>query len=84
MKPEDVKDPLVMLYGEDVLVSLTKIVEELRANSNIPFDEEYLRTGVAFMRIKAKEILEGSRKEISLKNLTSESFGEAAIARYNV
>lgn len=84
MEEQKVKDPLVELYGPQVLEELAVIVNELKDNSNIPFDTEYVRTGVAFMRFKAQDTLDGTRKKQSLKDLTSESFGEAAIAKYNV
>lgn len=76
--------PLIALYGENALDLATTHIEDLRANSNFYFDAEYMKTGIGFMMIKATEMLEGKRKhkDIGLKDLVSEAFGEAAIYKF--
>lgn len=76
--------PLIALYGENALDSATTYIEELRTNSNFYFDAEYMKTGISFMMLKANEMLEGRRKhkDIGLKDLVSEAFGEAAIYKF--
>lgn len=78
------QDPLVQLYGANVLEKAADIIEELKKGSNIPFDNNYVSTGISFMKFKAINILAGNEKKVSLKSLVTESFGMAAIAKYNV
>jgi hypothetical protein len=76
--------PLVSLYGKDAIEKVLEEIEKLKVNSNIPFDKEYVNLGVSFIGIKAEQILEGEKRRCTLKDLVSESFGEAAIFKYNV
>ena len=75
--------PLVKVYGENVIDEALIEINELKANSNIPFDKEYVNLGIAFMNIKSQQILDGEKKKCNLKSLVSESFGESAIAMFN-
>ena len=76
--------PLVNLYGEDALELVEKEINNLAKNSNFKFDNEYLRLGISFMNIHAMSILEGKEKKVSLSDLVRQSFGEAAIAKFNI
>lgn len=76
-------NPLISLYGDEVFDLVLKEVKELAINSNIPFDKKYVDLGISFLMIKASEVLEGKKKKINLRSLISESFGEAAIYKYN-
>lgn len=84
MSEQEVQNPLITLYGENALDLAFEEIKTLQQNSNIPFDSEYIRTGVSFLGIKATQINEGKKKHCSLSSLVSESFGEAAIYKYNV
>jgi hypothetical protein len=74
---------LISLYGEDALSLVLKEIQELKNNSNIPFDTEYVKIGLSFLGIKAEEIAQGTKQKRSIRALVSESFGEAAIYKYN-
>ncbi|ATF13590.1 hypothetical protein A616_16870 [Brevibacillus brevis X23] len=74
---------LISLYGEDALDLVLKEIQELKNNSNIPFDTEYVIIGLSFLGIKAEEIAQGTKQKRSIRALVSESFGEAAIYKYN-
>ncbi|MFC8685974.1 hypothetical protein [Brevibacillus porteri] len=74
---------LISLYGEDALDLVLKEIQDLRSNSNIPFDSEYVKVALSFLGIKAEEIIQGTKQKRSLRSLVSESFGEAAIYKYN-
>lgn len=85
MEIDTSKNQLIELYGEDAIDLALVEIKELAKNSNISFlDKKYLELGIGFIMINAAEILEGKKKECSLKSLVSESFGEAAIYKYNV
>lgn len=84
MNQENVKDPLQVLYGDNALSLAADEINALKADSNFAFSNEYTRLGISFMKFKAVQIIEGAKKETTLKNLVSESFGEAAIATFNV
>lgn len=83
MSEKEVKIPLVIVYGEDAIELALKEIQRLKLNSNIPFDKEYINLGISFMMLKANEIIENKKKHCSLARLVSESFGEAAIYKYN-
>jgi hypothetical protein len=76
--------PLVAVYGENAINLALEEIQKLKINSNIPFDKDYVNLGISFLNIKANEILENKKSHCSLKILVSESFGEAAIYKYNV
>jgi hypothetical protein len=76
-------NPLVLLYGENAIDLAFEEIKKLQLKSNIPFDNEYVRLGVSFILLKANEIIENKKKHCSLIGLVSESFGEAAICKYN-
>lgn len=78
------KHPLQVLYGDNAISLATTEIIELSKNSNIPFDKEYVNLGMSFLVIKAKKIIAGEEKIMSLKSLVVESFGEAAIYECNV
>lgn len=78
------QNPLIELYGLNALNTALKEIENLKRDSNIPFDKELTQTGISFMMIKASQIIEGKKSKVSMKSLASESFGEAAIYKYNV
>lgn len=84
MSTESPEQYLISLYGEGAIDMVLKEIQDLKSNSNIPFDSAYVRLGLSFLGIKAKEIVQGSKKQRSLRSLVSESFGEAAIYKYNV
>jgi hypothetical protein len=77
------RNPLITIYGENALDLAFEEIQKLKLNSNIPFDNEYVRLGISFMMLKANEILENKKSHRSLTILVSESFGEAAICKYN-
>lgn len=75
---------LVTLYGENVFEEITKNINGLKQNSNFLFDDEYIRSGMAFVAIKAQETVDGKRERCMLSTLITESFGEAAIYKFNI
>lgn len=77
-------NPLINLYGDDAFDLTLKEIKELAANSNIPFDEKYLDLGISFIMINANEIIKEEKEKCNLRSLVSQSFGEAAIYKYNV
>lgn len=77
------KNPLLIVYGESAPNEVLELIKELKSNSNIPFDSAYIKLGIGFLMIKANEIVQDKKSKISLKVLVSESFGEAAIYKYN-
>lgn len=76
------KDPLIELYGENVLHDAAVIIKDLAVNSNIPFDAKYVELGCRFLRVKANKLTK--EKAPSLRVLVSEAFGEAAMYKYNI
>lgn len=76
-------NPLIILYGDEAFNLAAKEIKELAVNSNIPFDKKYVNLGMSFLVIKADEILKGDKRKCSLRSLVSESFGEAAMFKYN-
>lgn len=83
MTLEDFKTNLVKLYGDTAFNDLLVDLKELQKNSNIPFDSKYVSLGLSFASYKVDDMLKGVKQKCSLKNLLSESFGEAAIYKYN-
>lgn len=75
---------LMELYGEDTLDQAMIYTEELREASNFPFDTDYLEIAIGFLKLKAKEILESGEEKPLLRDLISESFGEAAIYYFQI
>lgn len=74
--------PLITLYGEEVFDLAYEKIQDLARNSNFTFDGEYVKLGTSFVQIKAQEIVDGKKKKRSLDDLVSESFGEAAIYKF--
>ncbi|MNB86392.1 hypothetical protein D3C75_333350 [compost metagenome] len=72
----------LLVYGEDYVAQIKQEIVELAKNSNIPFDKKYIDLGLSFVAINAESI--DTEKPPSLKSLVSQSFGEAAIYKYNV
>lgn len=79
-----VEHPLIKVYGEDAITLATNEIKRLSSVSNIPFDKKYVELGSTFLMIKAKQIVDGEKPKCSLVSLISESFGEAAIYKYNL
>lgn len=77
-------NPLISLYGDEAFDLVLKEIKELSLNSNIPFDKNYVDLGISFLMMKSKDAVEGKRKRGSLRQLVCESFGEAAMFKYNV
>jgi hypothetical protein len=80
---KEYQNQLVTLYGENGFDLAYEEIKKLQLNSNIPFDTEYVKLGISFMMIKSNQILENKKARCSLASLVSESFGEAAIYKYN-
>jgi hypothetical protein len=80
----EVKNYLPDLYGSGVEQLVLDEIKTLASESNIPFDKKYISLGISFLVLKAKDIAEGKSKKCSLKALVCESFGEAAMYKYNV
>lgn len=80
----EIRNYLPDLYGPDYLEKVNTEIKHLAEHSNIPFDEKFVRLGYSFMVIKAKELVEKQEKVPSLKALVSESYGEAAMYKYNI
>lgn len=76
-------NPLKKLYGEEVFDLVQKEIKELALNSNIPFDKKYIDLGMSFLMMKATQIVNKERGKCNLRSLVSESFGEAAVYKYN-
>ncbi len=83
MAISEIEKHLVSIYGANVFEGIFNEIKELKNNSNIPFDEKYVRLGLSFCSIKAEQIINGEKKKCSLRALVSESFGEAAMYKYN-
>lgn len=77
-------NPLIGLYGDEALDLVITEIKKLASNSNVPFDKKYTDLGISFLSIKVNEIVSGKKEKITLQKLVSESFGEAAIYKYNV
>jgi len=75
---------LITIYGENVFEDILNEIKELKKNSNILFDQKYIRLSLSFCAIKAEQIINGEKKKCSLRSLVSESFEEAAMYKYNV
>lgn len=77
------ENPLLKVYGEDAVNLAQHEIKELAKNSNIPFDTPYIKLGISFLMLKCESISSGEKPKSSLTSLVSESFGEAAIYKYN-
>lgn len=75
--------PLIELYGENAIDMVSKEIQTLAKESNVPFDKKYVEVGISFLKIKANEIVAGTKKKCNLQALVCESFGEAAMYKYN-
>jgi len=84
MEFNETQKNLIFIYGNNVFEDILKEINELKSNSNIPFDQKYIGLGLSFCAIKAKQIINGERGKCSLQSLVSESFGEAEIYRSNI
>jgi len=84
MELKEIEQKLIAIYGDNVFEEMLNEVKYLKKYSNIPFDQKYIRLGLSFCAIKAKEIINGEKKICNLRALVSESFGEAAIYKFNV
>jgi hypothetical protein len=80
----DSKTPLVQVYGDNAEELSKEAIRELSKNSNIPFDAKYVELGISFLMLKCDQILKGEKTKSELVSLISESFGEAAIYKYNI
>jgi len=83
MEIKEVENYLVSIYGENVFKNILDMIKELKDYSNIPFDEKYIRLSLSFCAIKTEQIINNEKEKCSLKALVSESFGEAAMYKYN-
>ena len=83
MTISEIEKHLVSIYGENAFKDIFNEIKELNNNSNIPFDEKYVRLSLSFCAIKAEQIISGEKKKCSLHDLVIESFGEAAMYKYN-
>jgi hypothetical protein len=83
MAMSETQKQLVTIYGENVFNDILNEINELKNNSNIPFDKKYVNLSLSFCAMKAEQIINGEKKKCSLRALVSESFGEAAIYKYN-
>jgi len=79
----EIENHLISIYGENVFEDIFNEIKELKNNSNIPFDEKYVHLSLSFCIIKAEQIINGEKEKCSLRALVSESFGEAAMYKYN-
>ena len=83
MVKSETEKHLVSIYGENIFEDVLNEIKELKDNSNIPFDKKYIQLGLSFCAIKAEQIINGEKEKCSLRSLVSESFGEAAMYKYN-
>jgi len=84
MEINEIEKHLISIYGENVFEEIFNEVKYLKKYSNISFDQKYIRLSLSFCAIKAEQIINGDKKKCSLRSLVSESFGEAAMYKYNV
>ena len=84
MELNETQKNLITIYGDNVFEDILKEINELKNNSNIPFDQKYIRLSLSFCAIKAEQIINGKKKKCNLRELVSESFGEAAIYKFNI
>lgn len=76
--------PIVEVYGENAIDLALEEIKNLEFCSNFPFTGDYVKLGISFLNHKALEIIEGKKRKCSLESLISESFGEAAIYKFQV
>lgn len=74
---------LISIYGENAFKDLLNEIKDLKGYSNIPYDQKYVKLGLSFCAIKAEQIINGEKEKCNLRALVSESFGEAAMYKYN-
>ena len=84
MELNETQKNLIAIYGDNVFEDIFNEIKELKKNSNIPFDQKYIGLSLSFCAIKAEQIINGEKKKCNLRALVSESFGEAAIYKFNV
>jgi len=83
MEINETEKHLIAIYGDNVLEDILNEIKKLKEYSNIPFDQKYIRLSLSFCAIKVEQIINGEKKKCSLRSLVSESFGEAAMYKYN-
>ena len=83
MMINELEKHLVSIYGENAFKDMLNKINDMKEYSNIPFDQKYVRLGLSFCAIKAEQIINGKKEKCSLQTLVSESFGEAAMYKYN-
>ena len=83
MNRNEIEKNLISIYGENVFIDISNEIKELKNNSNIIFDKKYIELSLSFCVMKTEQIINGEKKKCSLRALLSESFGEAAIYKYN-
>lgn len=83
MEINEIEKHLVSIYGDNVFENILNEIKEMKNNSNIPFDDKYIRLSLSFCVIKSEQIINGEKEKCSLRALVSESFGEAAMYKYN-
>lgn len=76
--------PIVEVYGENAINLALEKIKKLEFGSNFPFTGDYVHLGISFLNWKAVEIIEGKKHKCSLESLVSESFGEAAIYKFQI
>ena len=76
--------PLEIIYGSYALEKTIEIFHQLKQNSNFTFDNELIEIGISFLNGKAHEIINHKKDMVSLKQLVTESFGEASIYKFNI
>ena len=84
MEINEIEKHLISIYGENVFEEIFNEVKYLKKYSNISFDQKYIRLSLSFCAIKAEQIINGEKKKCNLRALVSESFGEAAIYKFNI
>lgn len=73
-----------ILYGNNVHEKVLDLIGVIKVHSNIRFDHKFIELGISFFVLKCEQILKGEKKMTTLENLLNESFGEAAVMKYNV
>ena len=83
MEINETEKNLIAIYGDNVLKEMLNEIKELKEYSNIPFDQKYIKLSLSFCTMKVEQIINGEKEKCSLRSLVSESFGEAAMYKYN-
>ena len=84
MELKEIEKNLISIYGDNVFEEIFNEVKYLKKYSNISFDPKYIRLSLSFCAIKAEQIINGEKGKCNLRSLVSESFGEAAMYKYNI